>query len=98
MPSLPLDVAAEVHVLRHRLGIAEGHGETSLSSQEREMEGITWAQRAASPPVLCAGDKADEASGCAMSRSVWASVGVHCSGGRSSTGHQAELAWEDVKH
>lgn len=45
MPSLPLDVAAEVLVLRHRLGVTEGHEETSLSSQEREMEGIPWPER-----------------------------------------------------
>lgn len=50
MPSLPLDVAAEVLVLRHRLGVAQGHGETSLSSQEREMESIPGQRGAALPP------------------------------------------------
>lgn len=45
MSSLPLDVAAEVLVLRHTLGVAEGHGETSLSSQERAMEDIPWPER-----------------------------------------------------
>lgn len=44
MPSLPLDVAAEVLVLRHRLGIVEAHGETS-QSQKREMEGIPRPER-----------------------------------------------------
>lgn len=45
MPSLPLDVAAEVLVLRHRLGVVESHGETSCSTREREMEGIPWLER-----------------------------------------------------
>lgn len=49
-------------------------------------------------PVLCDGDDADEASGCAMSRSIWASVGIRSRGGRSSTGYPAELAGEDGKH
>lgn len=48
--------------------------------------------------MLCDGDNADETSGYAMSRSIWASVGIHSSGGRSSTGYPAELAWEDGKH
>lgn len=48
-------------------------------------------------PVLCDRDHADEASGCAMSRSVWASVVILSSGGRSRSGYPAELPWEDGK-